>query len=288
MQSFHGFLFAACALTGGIFIPSLSYARPASIETVDIGPEDIVYHRALYRIELTERSSSASVLNLTGRMFYAWQHDCEAWQTDQRFDLRYEYAESPPITVTSDFSTYESFDGKDLHFSSRRSRNGKIYEEFRGHAHAPENKAGRVAFTTPPDLTFDLPQGAVFPVGHTLTLLRKLKHAPATYNASIFDGSDEEGAVEINAVIIPPENNEKHKTVAPLLVSEEKNLLESPSRRIHMAFFPDDSAESLPDYEMIMRLHQNGLISEIETNYHDFTVRHELVALEPLPQPTCP
>lgn len=108
-------------------------AAPAHAAGPDIS-DVLTPHKALYDVELVAARSGSQVINISGKMFYEWKPSCDAWITDHRFNLFYEYADSPGMTVTSDFSTYEPFDGKSFDFTSRRQRDGELYEELRGHA----------------------------------------------------------------------------------------------------------------------------------------------------------
>ena len=74
-------------------------------------------HKALYDINLVATRSGSQVVNISGKMFYEWAPTCDAWITDHRFSLFYEYADSPAMRVTSDFSTFETFDGTGFNLS---------------------------------------------------------------------------------------------------------------------------------------------------------------------------
>ncbi|MBN8520919.1 MAG: cell envelope integrity EipB family protein [Alphaproteobacteria bacterium] len=250
--------------------------------------EVLAPHKALYDVKLVATRSGSQVINISGKMFYEWQPTCEAWVTDHRFNLFYEYADSPGMTVTSDFSTYEPFDGKSFDFASRRKRDGELYEELRGHAamDGKEKKGGGVArYSLPSDLSFDLKPGMYFPMKHTVEMVRRAKAGDKIFSAHIFDGSDEEGPVEINTFIGKSVNPLKTITPSDKLSME---LLNTPAWNIRMAVFPDAQDEDQSDYEMSMVFHENGVISDMLIEYEDFSVSQKLVALEKLPAVKCP
>ena len=238
-------------------------------------------HQAIYDIEMTAASSNAQIINISGQMFFQWTPTCEAWTTEHKFNLIYEYADSPAMHISSDFSTYEPFDGSEFNFSSRRSRDGEIYEELRGRAEItdPETGSGVAFFTFPEDLSFDLPPGTIFPMRHTLDVTDALKNGGTFVNRTIFDGSDSDGPVNINAFI-------GREIDLPDGLSEQEGvdtgLLPLPARKVQMAFFPLINETAAADYEMIATLHTNGVISAMEIDYGDFSVRQNLVALEEL------
>ncbi len=236
-------------------------------------------HKALYDIDLVGTRSGAQLVNVGGQMFFEWRATCEAWVTDHRFNLVYEYSDTPSMQVTSDFSTYEALDGRAFHFSARRSRNGERYEEIRGSA-----EADRARYTKPDGLTHNLPAGTLFPMGHTLALIDAMSAGKTFFNRPVFDGSDTEGPVEVSAVIGPPIDMTDKIESLPAI---DGRIVNSDAHRIRMAFFPLNTQEESADYEMDAVLQTNGIVSDMLVEYKEFSVRHKLVALEALPFPEC-
>lgn len=237
-------------------------------------------HKALYDIRMTAARSGSQILNISGQMFYEWQPVCDAWISNHRFNLLYEYADSAPMRITSSFSTYESFDGKSLNYTSQRKRDGQIFEELRGNATLPTaGGLGSAMFTIPADLEFELPEGTLFPIAHSIEVAEKMKNNEKFYTATIFDGSDEEGPVSVNAFIgkeVTPDQAELDYSAL------DKDLIASPARSVRLAFFPLNNKEATSDYEMTLIYHQNSLISDMLIEYDDFTVSQKLVAVEPV------
>ena len=236
-------------------------------------------HKALYDIKLEETRSGSQVVNVSGQMFYEWTPDCDGWNSNHRFNLLYEYTDSQPLRITSDFSTFESYDGKAIHFNSQRKHDGALFEEVRGTAHMNEDHSGEALYTIPKNLSYELPQGTVFPIAHSMELARQMKAGKKFYSAVIFDGSDDKGPVEINSFIGKSANTIKPAALAG--ASMDKKLLDSPARDVRLAFFPLKDPSATSDYEMTMTLHENSVISDMRIEYDDFTVRQKLIALEP-------
>ncbi len=274
---------------------------PATTHAAALNNNDVlnalVPHKALYDIKMVARKNSSQVLNISGQMFFEWNHTCDAWTTDHRFNLKYEYADSAPMNITSDFSTYETFDGKSLDFNSRRKRNGDLYQEIRGRAEAAKNNEtavvevksdnttkGEAVYTMPTGLVYDLDDDMLFPMAHTVEMLKHAEQGKRFYNARVFDGSDEDGPVEINSFI-----GKEKDTAAD---SEERagvdsTLIHAPAWNVRMAFFPAINPESEADYEMSAIFHNNGVISDMLVEYSDFSVTQKLVALERLDAEKC-
>lgn len=247
----------------------------------------LVSHKALYDIRLVATHNGSQVVNIGGKMYYDWKPTCEGWISGHRFDLNYEYTDAPPMRITSDFSTFEPFDGRTFDFTSRRRRDGELYQEIRGSASLETGSApaGKAVFVKPESLKFDLPSGTVFPMGHTVELLHRIAQGQKFFTATLFDGSDEEGPVEVNAFLgapVPPggEGMPKGKGI-------EATLLAGKAWNIRMAFFPLNQSEAAADYEMDMVFHENGIISDMTIAYEDFTISQKLVALEKLSVEAC-
>jgi hypothetical protein len=266
-------------------LAAVSFAGPAAFAAAASGElssiekkSGITPHKALYDIRLVGIKSGSQIVNISGQMLYEWQPSCEGWVANHRFNLLYEYADSEPMRITSDFSTFESFDGKSLDFTSQRKRNGQLFEEFRGRATYGENGEGEAIYSLPRDLEFDLNKGSMFPMMHTVNVLRTMKDGKKFFNAVVFDGADEEGPVEINAFVGKPIVDVGVKA------SEKINgeLLKSPAHTVRLAFFPLQENSETADYEMNINMHDNGVVSDMFIEYDDFSITQKLLALEPV------
>lgn len=243
------------------------------------GKDQLAPHKALYEIELVSTSSGSQIVNVQGQMMYEWHPSCEAWNTKHRFNLIYDYADNPPLRITSDFSTFEPFDGESFSFTSMRKRDGDLFEEIRGSATISKNGEGEAIYSLPEDLQYDLPVGTVFPINHSLNVLEAIKAGQKFYSATIFDGSNEDGPVDVNTFIGGKANALAHVTPSENLDME---LINRPAWNVQLAFFPIIASNPVPDYEMDVKIHDNGVISHMIVSYEDFTISQNLIALEAL------
>lgn len=276
-----GILIFAVSLAGSVALGIAMPVRSAAVKEADAAKEaGLIPHRAIYDIRLAGTKSGSQIINISGQMFYEWQPSCDAWITNHRFNLLYEYADSPAMQIASDFSTFESMDGKTLNFTSQRKRDGQLFEELRGRAALGEGeeKEGEASYSLPEGMKFTLPAGSVFPMGHTLNVLKAIKEGRKFYSTVIFDGSDQDGPVEVNAFIGGPAQLGDLKKSA----SFDTDLLSSPAHKVRLAFFPLNKPDSESDYEMTLVLHENGIVSDMKIDYDDFSISQTLTALEPL------
>lgn len=244
-----------------------------------------VPHKALYEIKMKSKKNSAKVANIHGKMVYEWKPSCEAWVSSHNFDMTYEYFETPPVRITSDFSNYESFDGKEFNFTSTRKSGDLMLDEIRGNAqiNSEKNSGGEVHYNKPEKTNFPLPQETLFPMAHTLDVLKKIKSGKKFHKATIFDGSDTDGPVDVNSIIIGSSAYERPKEYADQI---NEDLIRSEAWNIRLAFFPLMKYEVTSDYEMSLVFHENGVISDMIIEYDDFSISQKLMALERL-EGTC-
>ena len=258
-------------------------AAPASAANIAIDP-----HEALYNLTLESAKSASGVVGANGAMFYKWGETCDGWTLEQRFHLRISYAEEDATDISSTVVTYESKDGLRYRFNERRLRNGEVDTEIRGEAHLDgPGKGGVAEFTKPEAATLKLKPGVLFPTAHTLTLIAAAQAHQQFISRYVFDGSDVENAGQVSAFIggaLPPPGP---KAAKPL----NDPLLQHTGWPIRLAFFPasdsDAADQTEPDYELSMRLLENGVTQDMKLDYSDYVIAATLSDIKPLPRPGC-
>ena len=242
--------------------------------------QDMAAHRALYEINMVATHAGSSVQNISGKMFYETRPGCEAWTNKHRFSLFYEYGDSPGLHIETDFSTFEHFDGTSFNFTSRRKRDGELYQELRGVVErATVDEESAAQFSLPEDLHFTLKPKTYFPMQHTAETIVRAQEGEKFFSAQVFDGSDEEGPVEINTIILGADDP-RHSIKMNNAI--DATLIDTDAWQVRMAVFPLLNQEPQADYEMTMILHDNGVISDMLINYDDFSITQKLVAIEEL------
>ncbi len=275
-------IFRLLAAAGAAVVLLLPGARAA-----DIDP-----HRALYSLTLGSSKMASGVLGATGAMYYEWGETCDGWTVEQRFRLRISYAESGSSELSSTLVTWESKDGLRYRFNERRLRNGEPDEELHGEAHLDgSGKGGGADFTKPQTANLKLAPGVIFPTAHTLVLIDRALAGDQFVSRKVFDGSAVENASQITAVIGPKLDPGKaaagEDEEQPSDAAAKSPLLQHPGWRVRLAFFPPDSTEETPDYELGMRLLSNGVSQDMELDYGDYVIKARLDEIEPLSKPSC-
>jgi len=244
-------------------------------------------HRALYALTLdsVKPNSNSGVVGAQGSLGYEWGEACDGWTIEQRYKLTIQYEEDQPLEIGSSFVTWESKDGLSYRFNERKTKNGQPDDELHGTATlGAKGGAGKAEFDKPKQQSFDLPAGSYFPTAHTLMLIRKGEAGEHFVAARVFDGSSFDGATLISAVIGP--------TITAGTPYDDTTikspLLNHPSWDVQLGFFSEaDKEQDTPDYQLGMRLVDDGVSSSMSIDYGDYLIKATLKKIEALPKPAC-
>lgn len=242
---------------------------------------EIVPHHALYSMSLGRATGDAGVTSASGTMAYQWGETCDGWTIEQRYRLKMGYAESPDVSIASNFVTWEAKDGLRYRFNQKETRNGTDNEEIRGSAKLDgPGQGGTADFEQPEGKNFKLPPAALFPSAHTIFLIDKAQAGENFVSRHVFDGATAEGAVLVSAVI-------GAKVEPDAEAAKKSPLLNRPGWRVRLAFFPADPKAEKPDYELGMLLLDNGVSRDMVIDYGDYAIRAKLDDIEAVAKPRC-
>src|SRR5437588_5554124 len=242
---------------------------------------EIAPHRALYTMSLGNARNDSGVVDARGTMDYEWGETGEGWTIEQRYRLKMHYAETSDVDIVSSFVTWESKDGLRYRFNQKQTRNGEVDQEIRGEARLDgPGKGGVAEFTKPQPQTLQLQPGVMFPSAHTILLIDSARAGENFVSRLIFDGATDENAVQVSAVI-------GQKLTADPAAATRSPLLERPGWRVRLAVFPVDANAEKPDYELGMRLLDNGVSQDMVIDYGEYSIRAKLDDIEPLSKPNC-
>ncbi len=273
-----------CALAGALIAAAMALAP--------VGPAaaaDVLSHRAIYNLSLAGSASGSKIERIEGLMFVEWSDTCGGYATTQRIVLR--LLNTTGGGVSSDFkmTTWESADGLELRFHSSDQINGRLGDEFEGHAALKSRGgSGNVTLSAKDGRSLALNGGTIFPTEHTLELIRRAEKGERIFAQDVFDGSSGlDSLYEASAVIGAPfDTNEfdSDSLGAALL----RGITSWP---VTIAFFPYDqesgALETTPDYEIEFRLFANGVVTDMVLDYQDFKVRGALGQIEELLNSGC-
>jgi hypothetical protein len=242
---------------------------------------DLIPHKATYDMRLGQVRSGGDVAGAKGSMVMEWMKSCSGWTVKQRVKLRLINNEGSSVETDASFSSFESLDGLSYKFTARTTRNGAVTEDIRGNARIMKKDGkGSADFTRPKGKRFDLSKGTIFPMEHVIHLIRDARAGKRRVFRLVFDGATEDGTLEVNAFIFD------HLSKVPSKWAKRK-LTNRPSWAMRIAFFPAAKSKTTPDYELGLRIFDNGVADNFELDYGTFTVDAGLKTLEPLSKPKC-
>jgi hypothetical protein len=250
------------------------------------GAADLAANRARYAVSLSSAKPDSGVVAVEGNMTVETAEACDGWTTEQRNKFTVHYAEdNPDLVLSATFVSWESRDGLRFRFSQREQKNGELDKEISGEAQlSGKGEGGTVNFTRPNASTLELPAGVLFPTAHTALLIDRASAGEGFVAAKVFDGTNDDNANDVTAVIGAPQNAD---ATAAGTSSVKTPLLKRPSWRVHLAFFPADITVDKPDFELTMRLLDNGISGDTVLDYGDFAIKAKLDEIEALPKPAC-
>lgn len=267
-----------------ILTPAAAVALLLSLVPVEVSAAPasagIAPHRATYLLSLAQTRAGSPVADVNGKMSFVWQDVCDGWTVEQRFEVGFFYAEGQTVEMSTSYVTWESKDGNSYRFNIRKMVNGKLDEELRGDATLEGAKGGVARYARPEENRVALLPGTIFPSAHTIELLKLAHQGETFFSRQIFDGSEAEGATVVSAVM-----GRKKKLEGAQV--DTAGLMMPDAWPIHLAFFPADRQEYLPDYETSLMLLDNGIVQSMVIDYGDFKVNAKLESLEPVPRPPC-
>lgn len=244
-------------------------------------PAELAPHRASYRMALSSSRSGSGMANASGSWNYQFTDSCDGWVTEFRLSITYSYSEGGQVETSTDFLGWESKDGLIYRFRVRQARDGQVTEEVEGTAKLNGQGQGGIArYTRPASHTLKLPKGTLFPTAHTIRLIDTAAKGGRSLVRPLFDGQGDEGPFDTSAQI-----GRAVTAAQPALLSSP--LLDSPVWPMRMAFFPNGSTDPLPEFEMSLTYHPNGVAEDIEQIFKTFSLRGKLESLEMLPSGKC-
>jgi len=267
-------------------------AGPAATQGRPITAERMAAHRAAYRLTLDRVRDNTQIAAANGAMLYEVIDACEGWTTRQRFTLTLTDRDGQEIETTSDYSTFETKDGRQLRFSLTQTNQGAVSQRVSGEAELNADGTGRVRYVDPEAKEETLPAGTLLPTVHTIRALNAAREGQRILVAPLFDGTQAEGAQDTTTVISDWQGPQAATAGRfPLLA-------DLGSARMRVAFFSRSPAgrggesrrdqqqgggASTPDYEVSLRYFENGVADELKMDFGDFVVDGRMAELQPVP-----
>jgi hypothetical protein len=270
--------FRNLGLNAGILCLALIAAGPTN-------SAELAANRTRYDVSLSSAKPDSGIVAVDGNMEVETGETCDGWTTEQHNTFNVHYTgDNPDLVLTAVFVSWESKDGLRFRFSQRESKNGEVDKEVSGQAKLDgPGQAGEVTLTKPNAGTIKLASGVLFPTAHTALLIERAAAGEQFVAAKVFDGTSDENANDVSAVIGAPLDGDASGAAETV----KSPLLQHRSWRVHLAFFPPDGKNDTPDFELTMRLLDNGISGDSVLDYGDFAIKATLQKIDALPKPAC-
>jgi hypothetical protein len=246
------------------------------------GSENLLAHRAAYRLSLDSVRDSAGIEQAEGVMLFEVIDACDAWAARQRFTLLVSDRDGNVVETTSDYATLEAKDGSSLRFSLTQTTGGAITSRVAGEAQITA-QGGRIRYAEPAATEEELPPGTILPMIHTLRSLAAARAGQRILVTPLFDGTSADGAQDTTTIIsggwVGPQPNANFPSLSTLS-----------SARMRIAFFDRNAGgqgggASTPEYEVSLRYFENGVADELKMDFGEFVMDGRLGELQPIPSP---
>ena len=275
----------AATLVLGLAAPAPSLAQAPAAPSAGDAPAAVVpaqgaaamaAHRAAYRLVLDRARPDGQVSTASGAMLFEVRDACDGWTTRQRLSLRINDRAGDTVETASDYSTWESKDGRRLRFTLTQSAQGAVTQRISGEATLDGDKGGTVSYEQPETQQVTLPPGTLLPMAHTIRTLALAQAGDKMLVTPLFDGTSDDGAQDSTTLL---------QAWTPAPGTARYPLLALPSARMRIAFFNRGSAAGAgtPEYEVGLRYYANGVADEMKMDFGDFVLDGKLEELEALP-----
>jgi len=242
----------------------------------------LLSHRASYLLTLGRSQSGSDVVNVQGVMTYEFADACDGWTTTQKARIRMLFEDGHSSEIGWNLNSWESKDGERYRFFLRNLDGDNVTSEVKGDAAVEgPGKAGVASYEAPKPKKVALPQGTLFPTGHSLAILRHIAAGDPTFLAAVFDGTDDSGAVEVSTVV------GGEMTPEPAMAKLSPVLAAGPVYRLGLAYFSLQGTESTPQQEQTVSMYANGVVDRLTLDYGSFKVDAVLKEIVALPVPGC-
>jgi hypothetical protein len=247
-------------------------------------------HRAVYDFSLVKTQGHTGVMSVIGRMVYELRGSgCEGYTEKLRFVTQMTNVDGLQTIADQQTSSWEEADGRRFRFNSTDARDGKSIEDIAGDA-ARVNMLGHIVveLTRPTRKDLTLPARIYFPTQHVIALLTAAKMGRASFDAEVYDGSEQGEKVyhTISTIggVVHPDASQKLGAIA-----NAERLQGLSAWPIRISYFDPntDGQDTGPAYEMRSVFFENGVNRELTIDYGAFTIEGELKKIDFLESKKC-
>ncbi len=242
---------------------------------------EIQPHRALYTATLHRATSGGGVSDVSGTMAVSVERACDGWISAQQLIVDISLANGAVAHQEVRYAGWESLDGLSYRFASRQVLAGAEMA-IKGSARLSQvGGPGTATFEAPINKTVDLPEGTIFPVSHSRSILEAATAGKKLDTQIVFEGAGVTAAQRVTTFI-----GAQRKSDAAV-VERMGSLVDKPAWPVRMAVFELQSQAAEPSYEIEVLQLANGVARELVLDLGGFTLKLELKSVEAIADPKC-
>jgi hypothetical protein len=217
----------------------------------------------------------SNIADVRGTMMIEFNKVPGGWTVQQLSEI-WRYPSNEPVEhIRWGYVTWEAEDGSVFKFNTFRKINDELVEDIRGTAKR-HGKLTQVFFQKPEQKTIQLPEGTLFPIQHTHKVLAAAQAGDHAFPSVVFDGSQMQGASEINTFI------SAKKVIAGNGNAEDTpQLANHPFWPVRFAVYGLKETAYEPKYVTTQDLLSNGIIKQyVIVDQEDVEIRGILERIE--------
>lgn len=278
----------SCAVLAGalgLFAGSASYAGAASAQAAK--PVVLAPHRAVYDIKLAKTRSGTAMADVAGRMVYELTGSaCEGFTQNMRFVTRMTSQEGNVQVTDLRSSSWEDAAAQRFRFNSSQYRDDKLSETTTGDASRGDKSGVKVEITRPAKKQVKLSDRVVFPVQHSINLLKAAQESQTVFAADLYDGSEKGEKIYETTAFIGRRLEPGFSKTLPEVKNGEA-LASLASWPVSLSYFDRSKKEDVPSYELAFVFFENGVSQKLFIDYGEFAISGQLMELTFLDAPKC-
>jgi hypothetical protein len=262
----------------------------AALAVVQPRPIELVPHRAVYEITLSQARPGAGVSELSGRMVYELTGSaCEGYTQNLRLVTRMTNQEGSGSVSDLRSSSWEDGAGKRLRFNTSQYRDDQLADQTAGDAsRGTPNGEVKVELIKPRNQQLSFGADVMFPVQHSIKLLEAARAGRTMLTADLYDGSEKGDKAYNTTAFIGGRLAPGFGKTLPRIKNAEK-LDSLPAWPVSVGYYEDDKdrGDAMPAYELAFVMFENGVSHRIFIDYGEFSVRGQLTQLSFLDRGKC-
>jgi hypothetical protein len=266
------------ALASGL---SIAMLMPVLAETAK-PPVQLAPHRAVYDLSLLRAGSSNGVETARGRIAMEFGGDaCDGYTLKYRQVTILNSSESGSSTVDIQTATYETGDGRSMHFKTTSLRQGMIKDgEVDGDARLTPQGALNVDLKQPKKTAFESGGETVFPTEHLKRLIEAGRRGDTTLSVKVYDGSNKGDKVYDTLGLIGRKIEPGAAAASLEDPVRQESLASVPRWPVTISYYEEGTADRVPVYTVSFELYENGISRALKLDYGDFALKGDLKSLD--------